>query len=119
MGRSGQPRQLADLGFGQTGIRQRRRHLVLQCGVLARTVVAQVVHVHAVDDVLVAALAAHTSQAREQLVLAVEAAVRIVLHVIGIVELVRLDVLVRDAEALARRPRHRACAIPAARRNRP
>ena len=46
----------------------------------------------------IAALAAHLLQAREQLVLAVEAAVGIVAHVVGIVEFEGLDVLVGDAE---------------------
>ena len=98
-GQVGQAGQFADLRLGQSGIRQRRGHLVLQRGVLARTVVAEVVHVDAVDDVLVAALAAHLFQAREQLVLAVEAAVGTIAHVIGIVELLGRDVLVDDAEA--------------------
>ena len=100
VGRSGQPRQLANLGLGQPGIGQGRRHLVLLGGILARAIVAQVVQIHAVDDVFVAALAAHLRQAREQFVLAVEAAVRVVADVVGIVEFVGLDVLVRDAEAL-------------------
>jgi hypothetical protein len=49
--------------------------------------------------VLISARPANFRQPREQLVLAVETAIRIVLHVIGIVEFVRLDVLVRDPEA--------------------
>ena len=52
VGRPGQARQLADFGLGEAGIRQRRGHLVLAGGVLPGAVVAQVVHVHAVDDVL-------------------------------------------------------------------
>src|ERR1017187_3631189 len=69
-------------------------------GALTRTVVAQIVHVDSVDDVLVAALAAHGFQAGEEFVLAVEAAVGTVLRVSGIVEFVRLHVLMHDAEAL-------------------
>jgi hypothetical protein len=38
-------------------------------------------------------------EAREQLVLAVEAAIRIVAHVLRVIELVRLDVFVNDSEA--------------------
>src|ERR1035438_7429713 len=47
----------------------------------------QRVLVDAVDDVLVTALAADGFEAGEELVLAVEAAVRIVGHVFGVVEL--------------------------------
>ena len=68
-------------------------------GALSRTVVAQVVHIHAVDDVLEAALTPHRFQAREQFVLAVEAAVGTVAHVVRVFELARLDILVDDAEA--------------------
>ena len=57
----------------------------------------------------IAALAAHLFQAREQLVLAVEAAVGIVAHVVGVVELVRLDVLVGDAEAATKASASRLC----------
>ena len=58
VGRPATPAQLADLGFGQARVGQRRRHLVLPRGILAGTVIAQIVQIHAVDDVPVAALAA-------------------------------------------------------------
>ena len=95
--------QLADLRLRHPGIGQRRGHLVIPGGALARTVIAQVVQVHAVDDVLVAAIAAHFLQAGEQFVLAMETAVGIVAGVIRVIELARLNVLVDDAEALPRR----------------
>src|ERR1700676_2514725 len=63
-------------------------------GALSWPVIAEIVYIHAVDNVLNASLTAHDVQFGEQLVLAVEAAVRIVLHIIGIIELMRLDVLV-------------------------
>src|SRR6202790_5779989 len=66
-------------------------------GALSWPVIAEIVYIHAVDNVLNASLTAHDVQFGEQLVLAVEAAVRIVLHVIGIIELVRLDVLVPES----------------------
>ena len=47
----------------------------------------------------IAALAADRFQAREQFVLAVEAAVGTVAHVVGIFEFAGLDILVDDAEA--------------------
>ena len=50
----------------------------------------------------IAALFADLFQPVEQLVLAVEAAVRVVLQVIGILELVRRDQLVPDAELRAK-----------------
>jgi hypothetical protein len=49
--------------------------------------------------VLISARPANLRQPREQLVLTVEAAIRIVLPVIRIIEFVRLDVLVFDPEA--------------------
>ena len=94
----GRPRELANLGLGETGVGERRGDLVPFGGALAGTVVAQVVHVHAVNDVAVAALAADFVEAREELVLAVEAAVGRVAEVVGVVEFVGLDVLVRDSE---------------------
>ena len=65
-------------------------------GVLAGPVIAQVVHIHAVGDMLDAALARHDFQAREEFVLAMETAVRIVLYVVRIIELARLDVFVAE-----------------------
>ena len=72
---------------------------------LPRAVVAQVVHVDSVNNVLVAALAAHRFQAREQFVLAVEATVRSVARVVRIFKLVGCHVLVDDPEALHERLR--------------
>ena len=103
VGRSANAGKFADLRLVEAGVRQRRRHLVLLGGVLAGTIIAQIVRVHPVDDVLVTARAAHLLQTREQLVLAVEAAVGIVAGVIGIVELGGPDVLVHDAESLDER----------------
>ena len=71
---------------------------MLGSGGLARPVIAQVIYVDAVNDVLEAALAAHLFQSREQLVLAVEAAVGIVLRIIRVGELAGLDVFVGDAK---------------------
>jgi hypothetical protein len=65
---------------------------------LARAVIAEVVHVHAVNDVVEGALAPHLFQPREQLVLAVETAVGIVPRVIRVLEFAGFDVLVSDAE---------------------
>src|SRR5215472_167161 len=69
-------------------------------GGLAGAIIAEVILVHAIDDVLVAALAADFAKTREELVFAVEAAVGVVAQVIGIVELAALDVFVHDAELL-------------------
>src|SRR4051794_37865099 len=66
--------------------------------VLAGTVIAEIVLIHAIHDVLVAALAAHLLGAGGAILLAVETAIGIVGDVIGIVEFARLNVLVRDAE---------------------
>ena len=97
-GQPGHARQFADLRFAQARVHQRRLHLVLPRGILAGAVVAQVVGIYTVDDVGDAALAADFFQAREQFVLAVEAAVGVVLQVIGIFEFARLDIFVRDSE---------------------
>jgi hypothetical protein len=59
--------------------------------------------VHSVNDVLEAAILADLRKPGEELVLAMEAAVRIVADVVGIIELVGGDVLVRDSEP-AREP---------------
>jgi hypothetical protein len=76
----------------------RRESSRISGGTLAGTIVAQIVFVHAVHDVGVAALAADPFENREQFVFAVKAAVRIVLHVVGVFELVRFDVFVADSE---------------------
>ena len=89
-------RQLANLGLGQSRFHQRRRTSCSLRGVLARTVIAQVVLVDAVDDVRDASRRADFFQPREQLVLAVEAAVGIIGDVVRIFELVCLDVLVAN-----------------------
>ncbi len=65
-------------------------------GTLARTVIAQIVFVHAIDDVRIAAFSRERLQPNEQLILAVKAAVFIVLDVIGIFEFVSIDVLVPE-----------------------
>ena len=88
-------------------------------GALAGTIVAQIVDIHSVDDVRDAALARHFVEPGKQLVLAVEAPVRIVLDVIRIVEFVGRDVLVAEARARARTPRHRLCANRGTTRNPP
>src|SRR5579864_4156482 len=66
--------------------------------VLSWPVVAQVVLIHAVDDMGNTALAPHIIETREQLVFAMKTAVLIVLEVIGIFELVSVDVLVGNSE---------------------
>ena len=72
-------------------------------GVLAGTIIGQIVGIHPVYHVLVTARAAHLLETREQLVLAVEAAVGIVAGVVGILELGGADVLVHQAESLDER----------------
>ena len=67
-------------------------------GILSRTVVAQIVHVHAISDVRNPALPADFFQTIEQFVLAVEAAVCVVFEIVGILELVRRDQLVPYSE---------------------
>ena len=52
------PRQFADLCLGQVGFDQRSLNLVNSSSILARTVIAQVVPVDAVDDVRDSALSA-------------------------------------------------------------
>jgi hypothetical protein len=98
-GQAGQARELADLGFVEARIGERRGHVVLLGGVLSGAEIAQVVDIHPVDDVADGALAAELFEAREELVLAMETAVRVVADVIGIVEFVGIDELVNDAEA--------------------
>jgi hypothetical protein len=61
--------------------------------------IAQVVDIHAVDDVADGALMAELFEAGEELVLAMETAVGVVADVIGIVEFVGVDEFVHDAEA--------------------
>ena len=68
----------------------------LRCS-LAGPIVAQVVAIHTVNHVRNAPLPRDLVEAREQLVLAVEAAVGIVGDVVGIIELVRFNVFVTDA----------------------
>jgi len=63
---------------------------------LAGAVVAQIVAIDAVDHRGDSAGARRVIEAGEQLVFAMEAAVAIVLDVVGIVELARLDVFVAD-----------------------
>ena len=63
---------------------------------LAWPVIAQIVDVHAIDDVRNASRASHFIEPCEQFVLAVEAAAAIVLDVIGPVELIRLQNFQRD-----------------------
>ena len=72
-------------------------------GVLAGAIVAQIVDIHAIGDVLDAAFARHHFQARKQLVLAMEAAVGIVLDVVGIIELARRDIFVTEAPLASER----------------
>jgi hypothetical protein len=72
---------------------------VLVGRLLAGTEVARIVGVDAVNDVGNAAVAADLVEAREQFVLAVEAAVGAVAGVVGVIELVGLDVLVADTVA--------------------
>ena len=66
--------------------------------------------IHAVDDVLDPAFGGRCSRHVNKLVLAVEAAVGVVLDVIGIVELEGVDVLVAEAEHARRNRRRRVCA---------
>ena len=79
-------------------LHQRRFHFVNSGGLLAGPIIAQIVGIHAVNDVRNAALAADFFQPLEQFVLAMETTVRIIPQIIRIFELVRLDVFVRDTE---------------------
>ena len=65
---------------------------------LPGTIIAQIVLVHAVNDVRDAPFRADLLQNGEQLVFAMEAAIGIVLHVVRILKLVRLDILVPDSK---------------------
>ena len=67
-------------------------------GILPRAIVAEIVHVDAVDDVRNSTLTPDLLQAFEKLVLTVEAAIGVVLEIIGILEFVRRNQLVPDAE---------------------
>src|ERR1700733_7486556 len=64
---------------------------------LAGAIIAQIVDIDSVDDVRDAPLPGSFIELREQLILTVKTAVAIVLHVIGIIELVGRDVLVAKA----------------------
>ena len=66
--------------------------------VLSGTVISQVVLVDAIDHRRIPIRAAEFGEPREQLVLAVEAAIGVVADVIRILEFVRLDVLMPDSE---------------------
>ena len=67
--------------------------------------VAGVVEVAAVEDRSESSLAGDLRQPSVELVLAVEAAVRVVLHIIRVVHLARVDQLVRDPDLLRERLR--------------
>src|SRR5260370_16632538 len=71
---------------------------------LPRPVVTKVVDIHAVDNVLDATGCAQCVQLSEQFVLAMEAAVRIVLDIIRVVEFVCFDVLVLNPTLTRERP---------------
>src|SRR4051812_4364421 len=79
-----QPGQFSDLRLGELRIRERRCYGVLPGRVLARAIISQIIQIHAVHDVLVPALPPDLLEAREQLVLAMKAAVGIVPQVVGI-----------------------------------
>ena len=102
---AGQARKLADFGFPQPGVYQRRFNLVLLSRLLPWAVIAQVVHVDAVHDVLDRPLAAERLQALEQLVLAVEATIGCVADVIRVLELACGDVLVPESKLARQRLR--------------
>lgn len=76
----------ANLGLGELRLGQRRARGVERGGLLAGTEVAAIIEVHAVGEVGVAELLAQRFHLREQLLLAVEAALGIVARVIGVAE---------------------------------
>ena len=98
---AGAARQLADFVLGQIDFVERAAHAELARRLAARTVVAAVVGVVAVDDDG-AAVIGDPRQVRVELVLAVVAAVRRVGAVLGPLELAGVDDLVLKTE-LARR----------------
>jgi hypothetical protein len=67
-------------------------------GAAAGTEVAGVVEVAAVEDGVEASLAGDGLQLTVELVFAVEAAVGVVLHVVGVIHLARVDAFVSDAD---------------------
>lgn len=69
-------------------------------GALSGAIVAEVVFIHAINDVLKPALGGNSLEHGKELVFTVEAAVRVVPDVIGVFEFVRFDVLVADSELL-------------------
>ena len=71
---------------------------MLISGASAGAEVAGVVEIAAVEDRCESSLAGDLCQSSVQLVFAVEAAVRVVLHIIGVVHLARVDELVRDPD---------------------
>lgn len=74
-------------------------------GTLAGPVVAQVVDVHSVHDVIDAAFPRQGIEMREELILAKETAVGIVLDVIRVLEFPSLDVFVPEAALACERLR--------------
>ena len=69
-------------------------------GAMPRAKVRGVIDINAIHDVLETELVTELLEAVEKLVLAVEATVRVVLHVVRVLELVRIDVLMAQAETL-------------------
>ena len=73
------------------------QHLVKFRGSLAGPIISQIVDVHAINNMCDPALTRDLVQPREQLILAVEAAVAVVLEVVGILKFQRGDVFMPDA----------------------
>src|SRR5579883_2901834 len=94
---AGSFRELADFAFRQAGVYERRFRVVKPCRLLSGAIVAQIVAVHAIDDVGDSAIPRELIEAREQLVLAVKTPVAIILQVLGIFELAGFYVFVADS----------------------
>src|ERR1700736_5849779 len=67
---------------------------------LTRPVIAEIVLIYAVNNVHDTALASDPVEPREQLVFAMETAVRVVLYIIRVIEFMRLDIFVRNGELI-------------------
>ena len=86
------------LGLREVGLVERAAHAQLPGGLAPRPVIAAVVRIGAVEDGRDAPLAREPGQLREQLLLAVVAAVRLVGAILGVLHLAGDDELVVEGE---------------------
>ncbi len=82
--------------FVKPASHQRRLHIVTLCGSLPRTIIAQVIHVHAINHVRNPARFRHFIQTLKQFVLAMKTPIRMIRQVKRIVKLFCFDIFVTD-----------------------